>query len=208
MERKTMASIISKPTDIRKKEFIPAATVIVEYNDGQKDGVVLVERTHHPYGWCFPGGLQEFGESLATCAKRELEEETNLNIVIYNPRTPLVVQSDPERDPRKFFGYVSDNIYIGRGTGILRAGDDAKNTKVVTMEELEAHIAEGMPFDHADSAKEYLTRRKSLEDQLRGYVTGRLSAKMPKYAFASQLELDVYRQRLCISTYISLEGEQ
>lgn len=33
-----------------------------------------------PGTWTFPGGKQEFGESIFECAKREVKEETNLDI--------------------------------------------------------------------------------------------------------------------------------
>lgn len=35
---------------------------------------------HEPGSWALPGGKQEFNETILECAKREVKEETNLDI--------------------------------------------------------------------------------------------------------------------------------
>lgn len=45
-----------------------------------------------------PGGLVEWGEDITTSAKRELAEETGLNLIKVNRL--VGVYSDPKRDPR------------------------------------------------------------------------------------------------------------
>jgi len=49
----------------------------------RKDGMFLMLRrlgSHGAGSWSVPGGNLEFGESLAACARREVSEETNLQI--------------------------------------------------------------------------------------------------------------------------------
>jgi len=48
-----------------------------------KDGKVLLGKRLNAHGqgtWAFPGGHLEFGETVAECAVREMEEETGMQI--------------------------------------------------------------------------------------------------------------------------------
>ncbi len=51
---------------------------------GERDGKVLMglrkSKTHGDNTWQFPGGHLEYGESFEECAKREVKEETNLDV--------------------------------------------------------------------------------------------------------------------------------
>ena len=43
-------------------------------------GVVLIKRKNPPYGWAFPGGFVDYGETLEAAAVREAKEETCLDV--------------------------------------------------------------------------------------------------------------------------------
>lgn len=48
-----------------------------------KDGKILLGKRINAHGqgaWAFPGGHLEFGETVSACARREVEEETGLQI--------------------------------------------------------------------------------------------------------------------------------
>jgi len=111
------------------------------------EGIVLIERSNPPYGWALPGGFVDYGESLEAAVLREVEEETGLELADLRQ---FKVYSDPGRDPR--FHTVS-TVFIGRGISEPRAGDDAKNLKVVAYDDL---LKMQYPFDHGRIIGEYL----------------------------------------------------
>jgi len=122
---------------------IVAADVIIEYGEG----IVLIERKNEPYGWAIPGGFVDVGESLERAAVREALEETSLHVEL---REMLYVYGKPGRDPR---GHTVTVVYIGEGTGRLKAADDAKGARVFTYETLPDNLA----FDHREVIADYFT---------------------------------------------------
>ncbi len=110
------------------------------------DGVVLIERKNPPFGWAFPGGFVDYGESLETAAIREAREETGLdleNLVQFH------AYSDPERDPR---AHTVSVVFTAVGKGVPKAGDDAKNLRTFSLNRL----PENLVFDHALILSHYL----------------------------------------------------
>ncbi len=129
----------------------PRATVdvIVEV-DG---GIVLIRRRHPPEGWAIPGGFIDAGESAENAARREIREETSLDVELL---ALLGVYSDPRRDPR---GPTISAVYIGRARGQPRADDDAADVGVFD----ETHLPEPLAFDHARIVADYFRRRRTGE---------------------------------------------
>lgn len=73
---------------------ITGTSIIPVLPDGR---IVLVQRRDNGR-WSLPGGIVEWGEDIVTSARRELAEETGLNLVKISRL--VGVYSDPRRDPR------------------------------------------------------------------------------------------------------------
>ena len=104
-----------------------------------KGKLVLVKRKNPPYQGCFalPGGFVEVGETVEAAVAREAKEETGLDVEIIKLQG---VYSDPSRDPR---GHTVSICYITKGSGILKAGSDAKDTGLFGLNEIPE-----LAFDH------------------------------------------------------------
>jgi ADP-ribose pyrophosphatase YjhB (NUDIX family) len=129
----------------------PRATVdvIIEI-DG---GIVLVRRRHPPLGWAIPGGFVDRGERAEDAARREMREETSLDVEL---RELLGVYSDPARDPR---GHTLSAVYVARARGTPRAGDDAGEVGIFREGALPAPLV----FDHPRILDDYFRFRRTGE---------------------------------------------
>jgi len=127
----------------------PRATVdvIIEV-DG---GIVLIRRRYAPEGWAIPGGFIDTGEHAEDAARREMREETALDVALVEL---LGVYSDPRRDPR---GHTLSAVYIGRAHGKPRAADDAADAGVFT----ESNLPQPLVFDHAEILADYFRYRRT-----------------------------------------------
>ncbi|MEN8146625.1 MAG: NUDIX hydrolase [Campylobacterota bacterium] len=128
--------------------FITADGIVEIYIDDTFRGIVLIERLNPPHGTALPGGFMDIGETIEACLKREMSEEIGLDVEIVKL---LGLYSDPSRDPR--FHTVSA-VYICRAYALPQAGDDAKSTKIVALEDL---ADEKFVFDHGKIIEDYLT---------------------------------------------------
>lgn len=136
---------------MRKEIITPKLTVdaIVEY----KGKIILIERKNPPYGWALPGGFVDVGESVETAVRREMMEEINTEL---EGLKQFAVYSDPKRDPR--FHTVSV-IFTASSKIEPVAGDDAKNTKLCSEQEIKKMSQDGLIcFDHSKVLLDYFNR--------------------------------------------------
>jgi 8-oxo-dGTP diphosphatase len=80
----------------------------------------------------------EKGETLEEAARREMKEETGLDLA---QLSQFHAYSDPGRDPR--FHTVTV-VFIARGKGELKSGSDAADARIFSLDNLPEKIA----FDH------------------------------------------------------------
>ena len=73
---------------------IPGTSIIPILPDGR---IVLIRRRDNGR-WALPGGVVDWGEDISTTVRRELREETGLELV--KIRRLVGVYSAPDRDPR------------------------------------------------------------------------------------------------------------
>lgn len=125
----------------------PGPYVTVDIIIELKEGIILIERFNPPYGWALPGGFLDYGESLEEAARREAKEETAMDLIDLRQ---FHTYSKPGRDPR--FHTVS-TVFIARGKGKPKSGDDAKGLKVVAYKDLSGRE---YAFDHKQVIKDYL----------------------------------------------------
>ncbi len=125
----------------------PTVDVVIE----MASGIVLVRRRHHPHGWAIPGGFVDLGERVEDAARREMREETSLEVTLTDL---LGVYSDPARDPR---GHTVSTVFVGRADGQPRAADDAADIGVFG----EDALPEPLVFDHARIIADYFRFRRT-----------------------------------------------
>ncbi len=137
---------------------LAATDLIIEYlHPTQGDGIILIDRGYEPLGLALPGGFAE-RMALPKNAVKEAKEETSLDVFLYEPHRPLCVFSDLERDPRE---HVMTLVYTARGTGVLKAGDDAKRVYHYPLETLAQIPVERFAFpDHKEAIDLYLAWHK------------------------------------------------
>jgi 8-oxo-dGTP diphosphatase len=106
-----------------------------------KGRVLLIRRKNPPFegGYALPGGFVDVGERVEDACRRELNEETGLEV---GDLRLIGVYSDPSRDPR---GHTCSAAYLARVTSAEpKAGDDA-----AAAEWVDDWRSQTLAFDHA-----------------------------------------------------------
>lgn len=127
-----------------------AVDAIIEINGG----VVIIERSNPPFGWALPGGFVDNYESLEDAVRREMKEETNLELVDLKQ---FHAYSKPGRDPRF---HTIGIVFTAKGKGVPKSGDDAAALKVVKLEDI-GNI--NFAFDHAKILQDYIKYKRGID---------------------------------------------
>ncbi len=135
-----------------KPPVLTTAAIIEIYQEGEFQGIVLIERGKAPWGKALPGGKVEIGETVEEAIRREMKEEVNLDL---DDLKQFHVYSDPKRD---FRHHSIEVTYIAKAYAQPQAGDDAAQAAIVSLNSIPW---DSMAFDHADILRDYLLYRES-----------------------------------------------
>jgi 8-oxo-dGTP diphosphatase len=130
--------------------------------------VLLVRRGEEPFKgmWAIPGGFKRPAETLDEAARRELSEETGVDVP--SLLTQFGAFGDPGRDPRMNVVTVA-YLAVLRDVGAIVAGTDAAEAALVPVADiLEERIELG--FDHLRIVREAVERVR-VELELSGIAT-------------------------------------
>lgn len=130
--------------------FLSVDGIIEITINGVFEGIVMIDRRNPPYGTALPGGFVDVGERVEEALAREMREETHLDVSITHL---LGIYSDPSRDSR--FHTVSI-VYIASSNTLPRAGDDAKNARIIPFDAL---LTLEYAFDHRQIIEDYIAYR-------------------------------------------------
>ncbi|MCH5239408.1 MAG: NUDIX hydrolase [Muribaculaceae bacterium] len=133
----------------------PAVTAdcIVFNKDNDKIYVLLIKRKNEPFKdcWAFPGGFINMEESAEDAAKRELKEETGLEI---SNVEQLKAYSNPDRDPRErviTIAFIAESKIKD-----VKGSDDAKEGRWFDISNLPS-----LAFDHEQILTDALNKLRN-----------------------------------------------
>lgn len=130
---------------------IPGTSIIPILPDGR---IVLIRRRDNGR-WALPGGIVDWGEDIPNTIRRELKEETGLDLV--QIRRLVGVYSAPDRDPRIHSICIVVEADV---EGDMKVEDTLEVTEIQAFSP-DSLPSEPMSHDH----------QKQLQDYLRGLTT-------------------------------------
>jgi 8-oxo-dGTP diphosphatase len=130
--------------------------------------VLLVRRGEEPFkgSWATPGGFKRPGETLDEAARRELAEETGVDVP--SLLTQFGAYGDPGRDPRMNVVTVA-YVAVLRDVGAIVAGTDAARAGLVRASDILEERIE-LAFDHLRIVRDAV-ERVGVELEVSGIAT-------------------------------------
>lgn len=114
------------------------------------DGRIVFVRRQDNGLWALPGGMVDWGEDVPTTVKRELWEETGLDLV--KIRRLVGVYSRPERDPRVHSICILVEAEV---EGNMQVKDTLEISDVQAFEL--SSLPENLSHDYAQQLKDYFS---------------------------------------------------
>ncbi len=122
--------------------------------------VLLIRRGREPLKgqWSIPGGMVELGEELAAAARRELKEETGLDV---DPLAVIAVLDRIQRVRRRVkYHYVIVDYACRLRRGRLRPASDVIDARWVRREELPRYHLTPLALSVILRSLQFFRRRK------------------------------------------------
>jgi 8-oxo-dGTP diphosphatase len=126
---------------------ITGTSIIPILPDGR---IVLIRRSDNGL-WGLPGGMVDWGEDVPSAVRRELREETGLDLM--KIKRLVGVYSSPDRDPRihSICIVVEADVF-----GEMEIQDTLEVTEIKAFSPSNLPLGEPMSHDHSQQLQDYL----------------------------------------------------
>jgi 8-oxo-dGTP diphosphatase len=148
--------------------FAVTVDIVILTMSGGTLNALLVRRGEAPYAgmWAIPGGFKRPNETLDEAARRELVEETGVDVP--SLLTQFGAYGDPGRDPRMnvvTVGYLA----VLRDVGAIQAGTDAADAALTPISQVLNEDLD-LAFDHLRIVRDAIERVR-VELEVSGVAT-------------------------------------
>ena len=122
------------PRDYPARPVVGIGVVVLRGND-----VLLIRRRSPPraHRWSLPGGVQELGETVFAAARREVFEETAVEIAVDGLIDVVDLIEHDDRDGRIRWHYTLIEVRASWRAGEVLAGSDAEAAVWVALDRLD-----------------------------------------------------------------------
>ena len=132
---------------------------LVHTEENGMDYLLLIRRGTQPFkgSWALPGGFLNIDELLETACRRELKEETGLDI---KKMTPFKAFDAIHRDPRQRTVTFVFSAKLPEKT-VVKGADDADGARWFPLNNLP-----DLAFDHLEIVKDFFKKNSSIPSEL------------------------------------------